>query len=474
MINNISEKSISVRDCHVNNSAVKINHDDDFDQKLRKAESEEQNPSSQNPPPVTPNNQHPVASNKDNSPKNCENKTGEGNKQESPENGNSKGVLTWENHSDTPTKSAKELTPSDEPSATLTDGSSRLERMLKTFEKSDKLTAYNNSRDGKVDIDNQLIIPKNNQILEDNIKINIDQSLPGQLKKGAFINPAAENDILNNQFLAQFQNISKIKISKIHQDSADKPTDDLNIFSKSENKGSVNNDIKSETENEPDNRSTRFKFDGARVESEEIVNGKNNKGNPDSIPIDKSSEAKEKNQISHKGSNSIIIPEGRLTTENLFTSTGKNIKVTQTYHITQDEFTSKTLQLAKNLTSDSASQAKLILKPPALGTVFVDLSLDNSNLKIMIQADNREAVKNIENQISSLRDKLVQNGLKPEIIEVRFKDNGRDLNNYNGSEYQRSFSQKEHKNLRREFMQSFMADMKKLEILMDNIDQTDV
>jgi hypothetical protein len=114
--------------------------------------------------------------------------------------------------------------------------------------------------------------------------------------------------------------------------------------------------------------------------------------------------------------------------------------------------------IVKSAPANSTSTARLILKPESLGTVFVEISMNGNMAKLNIKADSREAVKSIESQIAALRDKLSQNGIKTESVDI----GERSAEGYADSEGRRrqySKSYKDDRRMRREFVSSFAADM---------------
>ncbi|MDQ1264915.1 MAG: Flg hook protein, partial [Bacteroidota bacterium] len=118
------------------------------------------------------------------------------------------------------------------------------------------------------------------------------------------------------------------------------------------------------------------------------------------------------------------------------------------------EFTANTLQILKNLPDNSSASARLILKPETLGTIFVEISIVDKNIKLNIKADSQEAARSIESQIGLLKDKLAGEGLKIESIDIEERQVDEDLannKNNNGS----GSDAREDKKTRSEFVKSF-------------------
>ena len=92
-----------------------------------------------------------------------------------------------------------------------------------------------------------------------------------------------------------------------------------------------------------------------------------------------------------------------------------------------EEIADKTLQLAKNIQSNTTQTARLYLNPPTLGTVFVEISMKENMAKIVMKADTREVVKNLENQLIILQEKLNQQGIKTESIKIEIRQVENDI-----------------------------------------------
>ncbi|MCX7736427.1 MAG: flagellar hook-length control protein FliK [Candidatus Kapabacteria bacterium] len=102
-----------------------------------------------------------------------------------------------------------------------------------------------------------------------------------------------------------------------------------------------------------------------------------------------------------------------------------NIKNTTTYNqfgqIRIQEFTQTTLQLVRATPDNTTSTANLVIKPESLGTLFVQITMTDNKAKINIMADTSEAIKTIEQQIGALKEKLSQNGIVADSIDIGFK-----------------------------------------------------
>lgn len=73
--------------------------------------------------------------------------------------------------------------------------------------------------------------------------------------------------------------------------------------------------------------------------------------------------------------------------------------------------------------SNYSGTAKLILTPKSLGTVFVEISVSDDNIKLNIKAESIESVKAIESSISNLKERLEMTGNKLEQFDVSLYGN---------------------------------------------------
>jgi flagellar hook-length control protein FliK len=117
------------------------------------------------------------------------------------------------------------------------------------------------------------------------------------------------------------------------------------------------------------------------------------------------------------------------------------------------EFAQRTLQMVKSVPSNGITSAKLILSPPALGSLQIDISLKADHVRMSIKAENQDTLKMIENQIGALRDKLAEHGLKTEKIELTYRNENHEKHLDAGQEKQRR--NEEDKKLRRDFLRTF-------------------
>ncbi len=120
--------------------------------------------------------------------------------------------------------------------------------------------------------------------------------------------------------------------------------------------------------------------------------------------------------------------------------------------IVPEDFPSTGLQLIKNLPENGSGTAKLILQPQALGTVIVEINMTQNKMRMEVKADTQEAVKMIENQLGSLKEKLASNGIITEKIDVSL--NQENLQNFGNAGHFQKQGKREDKTARNAFIQS--------------------
>lgn len=127
------------------------------------------------------------------------------------------------------------------------------------------------------------------------------------------------------------------------------------------------------------------------------------------------------------------------------------------------QFANNALMYIRNLNNSGATQAKMTLSPPALGSLLIDVRLDNDKLSMVIKADTREALKIIESQIAGLKDKLAANGIRTEFIEtgLNLGQRGDESQGYSGREREKD---RELNNLIKEFIETFKENTSEFEL----------
>jgi flagellar hook-length control protein FliK len=179
------------------------------------------------------------------------------------------------------------------------------------------------------------------------------------------------------------------------------------------------------------------------------------KGVKPNISIFNASEKKsETTEITKKSKNILSTETSSLTSSKAKQNSSKINTVLTVNDVLPNEIASTTAQIIRNLPDNSIHTARLILKPESLGTVFVEISLNDKALTINFKADNKEVIKSMENQLPALKEKLSQMGLTTESVEF-----GLNSENFKGQEKGEtpgnSKQKQDDKTLRQAFARSF-------------------
>ena len=118
------------------------------------------------------------------------------------------------------------------------------------------------------------------------------------------------------------------------------------------------------------------------------------------------------------------------------------------------EFPAATVKLVKNSAGNAVSTARLSLRPESLGALEIKITMAGDTASLSIKADSREAVRSLEGQIGTLREKLSQNGIDTDKIEVSYNEDGRLGTNLSKDSYG-GYAQREYTETMRDFLGSF-------------------
>ena len=125
-------------------------------------------------------------------------------------------------------------------------------------------------------------------------------------------------------------------------------------------------------------------------------------------------------------------------------------------NIRLEDFDKTTLKMVRNLPEQGIQNAKLILQPKSLGTVFVKISVKDKNVQLDIKTETQEAMKSIENQLPALKEKLAQQGLTADRVDLKYK--GTDNNFAERDNYaQNQSGAKQDKETRQQYLRSFAS-----------------
>lgn len=113
----------------------------------------------------------------------------------------------------------------------------------------------------------------------------------------------------------------------------------------------------------------------------------------------------------------------------------------------------------RNIGPESSGTARLTLDPASLGTVFVEIKMKGNTADLIIKAGSQEAIKSIESQIGMLKEKLGQNGIETNKIEISLSEKEAEKQNL-AENSGRNSGEKE----KRDFLGSFKKISNKFEI----------
>lgn len=146
----------------------------------------------------------------------------------------------------------------------------------------------------------------------------------------------------------------------------------------------------------------------------------------------------------------------------------QNVEYDRFATIKANEFAETTVNIVNNMKDNSNYTAKLFLKPESLGTVFVEIAMKDNKVNLKIHTDTQDALGSIETQISTLKEKLENNGIVTEKIELGMQSYD---GNYSGKSNGQKNSQEEN-DIRKNYLDSFY-DLNKEEDLSTNSFRTE-
>ncbi len=92
--------------------------------------------------------------------------------------------------------------------------------------------------------------------------------------------------------------------------------------------------------------------------------------------------------------------------------------ISNTYTTNLEKLNEQISTLIKRNPIEESTTARLNLQPKSLGTLLVEITQSKDNIKIVINAENKEVVSMLEQTISGLKEKLNQQGITNNNIEV--------------------------------------------------------
>jgi flagellar hook-length control protein FliK len=263
------------------------------------------------------------------------------------------------------------------------------------------------------------------------------------------LNQVIKNDItqdskdLSKMFIKQNENAEKTELSVNNQNIKIEPKTTMQAQNQNVQPDLAKNVANNVNSNVANNAGQQVKNDVPLISSDKFQSNNNNQGN--------------NNSQSNAEDNS-----GNLA-NNLYSTamaTGKELDLTNSVGLTSvriEDIAEKTLQIVKNLQNNTTTTARLLLKPPSLGTVFVEITMKDNVAQLTLRADTKEAVKGLESQLAILKDNLSQQGIKTQSIKIEVRQVENDLTDHRASSEGSNARQREKGSNNREFIHSFAS-----------------
>lgn len=146
----------------------------------------------------------------------------------------------------------------------------------------------------------------------------------------------------------------------------------------------------------------------------------NNTGNGNGQSNSNSGDLKKQTQNFEKQLDNFVINTTNNSANNVQTESSSvlNERYDERARIQLNDIPRVVNKLVSEMPSNSTQQAKLYLEPANLGKLTINITLNGNSATISFKADSKEAVQSIENQMSALKDKLSNSGIKIESAEV--------------------------------------------------------
>ncbi len=126
----------------------------------------------------------------------------------------------------------------------------------------------------------------------------------------------------------------------------------------------------------------------------------------------------------------------------------------RTFRVPIEQLPNNAGMVIRSMQEAQEGQARLILRPEALGTVVVNLNLQEQVRTVHMEVANDAARQAVESQIGQLHAELARNGVQVDTIRVSVRES--EQNNTNTSAHQHSSQQKhEDREARTQFLRSF-------------------
>ncbi len=286
-------------------------------------------------------------------------------------------------------------------------------------------------KEGKSNIANLIIGKKSNEItVQKNVKLNetVKNATDANIIKTNNINAKSENIIIKIQPGTAAKSAEILQ--EIKQGDNSIKLNEQGVINNKEISGLFIKQNEVAGKNQPLNNIDNIKPGLTNIEQRKIaenLNGKANNSENSLLPKDDKAQQSAAKYITDNNTQSSQNLSQTGIAERVYNTpriAGKEIDFTNSVGLRRvklEEIANKTLQLAKNIQSNTTQTARLYLNPPSLGTVFVEITMKDNLAKIVMKADTREVMKNLENQLISLQEKLNQQGIKTESIKIEVR-----------------------------------------------------
>lgn len=346
------------------------------------------------------------------------------------------GELTANNNHKTKSEQAegKAENKSDTQQKTIVPGENEVKTKSEAKSLAEKLQLV---KDGKSNITNLIIGKKTDDIsIQKNVKLNENVKLAtdANIIKTNNVNTKSEmvNIKINPGFAAQSSEI----LQEVKQGDKSIKLNEQGVLNNKEISGLFMKQNEVVSKNQTMNELNNLKPGLTNIEQRKIAENLNPKANNSENALLPKDDKTQQTAAKYVTDNNTQASQNLSKTgiaEKVYNTpkiAGKEIDFTNSVgmrRVKLEEIAEKTLQLAKNIQSNTTQTARLYLKPPSLGTVYVEISMKDNLAKIVMKADTREVVKNLENQLIYLQEKLNQQGIKTESIKIEIRQVENDI-----------------------------------------------
>ncbi len=125
------------------------------------------------------------------------------------------------------------------------------------------------------------------------------------------------------------------------------------------------------------------------------------------------------------------------------------------FRIPIDQFAANTSAIVRQFDGVQGGSAKLILSPEALGTVVVNLNLQESQRSLSIEVSSDHARETVQSQMPQLHEQLAAQGVRVDSVSVTVRQNDAAMQSSSQNQQQSSQQRQEDREARSAFLKSF-------------------